>query len=98
MTGTCTNVHTSIYKYTHIYDYKNLLKIIILVVFPHKIIDTEGMHRKIFVEIIIYRSPVFTGPNVWLVSMIQLRNLSIPSKLDGAIQAQRAQIIGLSLH
>lgn len=60
-----------------------------MVVFPHKIIDTEGMHRKIFVEIIIYRSPVFC---------IQLKDLSIPSKLDGAIQAQRAQIIELSLH
>lgn len=39
------------------------------------------MHRKIFVEIILYRSPVFTGPNVWLVSMIQLNDLSVPSKL-----------------
>lgn len=90
----CTHSYTN----THTYNYKNLLKIIVLVVFPHKIIDTEGMHRKIFVEIIVFRSPVFTGPNVWLVSVIQLKDLSIPSKLDGALQAQRAQMIELILH
>lgn len=98
LAGPCTNVYTSIYKHTHTYNYKNLLKIIVLVVVPQKIIDTEGMHRKIFVEIIVFRSPVFIGPNVWIASMIQLKDLSIPSKLDGALQTQRAQIIELILH